>query len=252
MTSLTHLSLEGNPIEWDAASLGQLANLSQLRQLNLANNRWLLRPPDIGRLPHLEALSLRSTGINDWPDGLFDRPRPWGFYLDMQNTAVNSVPHFLPWQPEAEVVAWARLDRNKLTEDAERHLISYRLEAGLDPYRSYPPKGDSGFWVEQSDSLLQHSLRQLWQDVEQEHGSQGFFEIIKSLEPPEFIEDEHDAALYQTGRAALTHKVWSMLRATSEGPGPALTPVSDGQQPGELRRCRCLHVQCHGYRSAVV
>ena len=87
--------------------------------------------PHLGNLPHLQALALRSTGISEWPDGLFEQPRPSGFYLDMQNTAINSVPHFLPWQPEAELVARARLDRNHLSAQAEQRLISYRLEAVL-------------------------------------------------------------------------------------------------------------------------
>lgn len=211
MTSLTHLSLEGNPIQWEHASLGRLARMRRLRQLSMANNRSLTQAPDIGRMPHLEMLSLRSTGISDWPPGLFEQPRSPDFHLDLQNTAINNVPQFLPWQPEAEVVARARVDRNQLTADAEQNLISYRLAAGLDPYRSYPPKGDAGFWVEHQPQENQPWLRQIWQDIEQEHGSQGFFEVIKSLEPSQMFEDAHDEALYQRGRAELTDKVWRML-----------------------------------------
>lgn len=213
MTSLTHLSLESNPITWDTAGLSQLADMSQLRQLNLSHNRGLTRAPDLGGLAHLEALSLNNTGISEWPDGLFEQSRPWGFYLDMQNTAINSVPQFLPWAPEAEVVAWARLDRNRLSASAEQQLISYRLAAGLDPYRTYPPKGDSQFWLANQPVALQEKLKQQWLDLEQEHGAQGFFEVLKSLEHSDVFEDARDEARYARGRAQLTDKVWRMLRA---------------------------------------
>ena len=213
MASMTHLSLEGNPIQWDTASLGQLGNLRHLRQLSLAHNRHLSRAPDIGGLPHLEALNLRNTGIDEWPEGLFEQPRPWGFYLDVQNTGIRDLPQFLPWQPQAELLARARLDRNHLSPEAEQRLVSYRLETGLDPYRNYPPKGDAHFWLERERPEHQPWMQQLWQDVEAEHGSQGFFEVLKSLEPSAFFEDEDDAALYQRGRDDLTDKVWRMLLA---------------------------------------
>lgn len=211
MHSLTHLSLENNPIQWSPTSLRQLSELSHLRQLNLNNNRGLSNAPNVGAMPHLQALALRSTGISDWPEGMFDQPRPWGFYLDLQNTAISDIPHFLPWQPEAQVVAWARLDRNHLNADAEQRLVSYRLEVGLDPYRTYPPAGDSRFWLELEAAQDKPFLQELWQDIENEHGSQGFFEVIKSLEPNRPFEDDNDLALYQEGRADLTSKVWRML-----------------------------------------
>lgn len=211
MTSLTYLSLESNPIEWGPVGLRQLAELSHLRQLSLGHNRHLVQAPNLGGLPHLEALSLRNTGISDWPEGLFDLPRPWGFYLDVQNTAINRLPQFLPWQPEAQLLAYTRLDRNHLSADDEQLLISYRLEAGLDPHRSYPPKGDARFWLENESPQHQVWLQELWQDIEAEYGSQGFFEVIKSLEPSALFEDEVDADLYEQGRSDLTDKVWRML-----------------------------------------
>ena len=213
MSSLMNLSLESNPIQWDAFNLEQLAGMSHLRQLSLAYNRRLTQAPDLSGLVHLEALSLRNTGIREWPDGLFDQPRPWGFYLDLQNTEVSSVPQLLPWQPEAELVARARLDRNHLSAEAEQRLVSYRLEAGLDPHRSYPPQGDSGFWLALEQPEHTPWMHQVWQELEEEHGSEGFFEVIKSLEPSAFFEDEHDAALYESGRRDLTDKVWRMLLA---------------------------------------
>ena len=213
MTSLTHLNIMDNTLLWDAADLTQLAEMTQLRQLNLSDNRSLTRAPNLSEMPDLEALSLNNTGVQDWPDGLFEQPRPWGFHLDLQNTAINSVPQFLPWAPQAEVVAWARLDRNHLTADAEQQLVSYRLAAGLDPYRTYPPKGDSTYWVDKEPQADQPALKDLWLDLEQEHGAQGFFEVIKSLEFSDIFETLANGQQHEAGRAQLTAKVWRMLQA---------------------------------------
>ncbi|NVZ49519.1 hypothetical protein HX792_04165 [Pseudomonas sp. B6002] len=213
MASLSHLDLSGNPIHWVSRDLDQLGSLRPLQFLSLADNRELTRAPPIGRLPALHSLILRNTGINDWPDGLFELPRTAQFLLDLRNTAIERIPQFLPWAPEAELIAQVRLDRNRLTPEAEKQLISYRLEAGFDPYRSYPPKGDAEFWLKTEPQAHQPWLAQLWEEVEHEHGSQGFFEVIKSLEPPEFFEVLDDARLYRLNRKALTSKVWRMLLA---------------------------------------
>jgi hypothetical protein len=218
MPALTHLNLENNPIAWDDRSLRQLADRSHLRQLFLGDNRQLVRAPDLSRFPHLEALSLNNTAISEWPEGLFDQPRSANFFLDVRNTPINTLPQFLPWQAQARVLARARLDRNHLSPADEQLLVSYRLEAGLDPHRSYPPRGDASFWLQNENEEHVPWLLQLWQEIEEEHGSQGFFEVIKSLEPSALVEDEYDATLYEHGRANLTDRVWRMLLAMNGDP----------------------------------
>lgn len=218
MNSLTYLSLQNNPIAWSDADLRQIAELSNLRQLNLARNRQLVRAPHLARMRHLEALSLNQTAISEWPDGLFDQPRPWGFFLDVRNTPINSLPQFLPWQAQARLLAFVRLDRNRLSSSDEQLLVSYRLENGLDPQRSYPPGGDAHFWLEHQNEQRASRLQQRWDDLEAEHGSQGFFEVIKSLEPSTFFEDAYDRALYENEQADLRDRVWRMLRAMHNDP----------------------------------
>ncbi|MGB3122356.1 MAG: DUF6543 domain-containing protein [Pseudomonas sp.] len=215
MPRLTQLDLGANLLHWDEHSLGQLSQLRALKTLDLSHNRRLTVSPDISAMPDLRELYLGNTRLADWPTGLFDQPRPAHFVLDLQNTPINSVPQFLPWLPEAELVARTRLDRNRLGLDAEERMVSYRLAAGLDPHRTYLPRGlqDSEFWLQDLSPRQRMWREAQWNELEQEHGSQGFFEVIRSLKFPEFFETPEDRQLYAYNRQALTRNVWRMFDA---------------------------------------
>ncbi|MGY2044102.1 dermonecrotic toxin domain-containing protein [Pseudomonas pergaminensis] len=216
MPRLTQLGLGSNPLRWDSESLEKLENLTHLNALDLSNNRLMTTAPNVSRMSHLRELYLDGTGIDQWPEGLFDQPRSEHFHLDLQNTQVTTVPQFLPWQPQAEIVARTRLDRNRLNLDDQERLVSYRIAAGLDPYRTYPPRGaeDSLFWIDAGLSDTQRaSLQQRWDELEQEHGSQGFFEVIRSLQMPDRFDTFDDQLDYINNRPLLTQKVWRMLNA---------------------------------------
>lgn len=213
MIGLRELTLDNNPVQWDAESLAQFRHLPWLQHVSLGGNRLLTMAPDISGMPFLRSLSLRGSGITEWPEGLFARPRPVDFDLDVQNTAIDHLPQFLPWQAEAQLLARVRLDRNRLSADAERTFVSYRLAAGLDPYRTYPPRGDADFWLALERPDLQRWFQQLWDEVEAEHGSQGFFEVLKSLEQPDVFEDRRDQLRYERNRRALASNVWQLLIA---------------------------------------
>ncbi|SFA87354.1 NEL-type E3 ubiquitin ligase domain-containing protein [Pseudomonas sp. NFPP24] len=212
---LTQLGLSANPLQWDAHSLAQLNTLSRLKVLDLSYNRLLREPPDISGMPDLRELYLTNTQLTQWPQGLFEQPRPEDFLLDLQNSPIKSVPKFLPWQAEALLVARTRLDRNQLGLDDEERMVSYRLGAGLDPYRTYPPRGeqDSAFWLQDLPAEQGPSRQRQWDELEQEHGSQGFFEVIRSLQTPNYFETEGDRAAYLANRRALSLNVWRMLDA---------------------------------------
>lgn len=212
---LRQLDLSFNPLVWDTASLDHLKTLEGLKVLDLSYNRLLGEPPDVGGMPDLRELYLRNTSLAQWPNGLFEVPRPEHFLLDMQNTELKSVPKFLPWQPQAELVARTRLDRSRLPLDDQERLVSYRLAAGLDPARTYPPKGleDSRFWLRHLSPEESTRRQAVWDELENEHGSQGFFEVLRSLKLPEFFETEQDAIDYRLNQQELAANVWRMLEA---------------------------------------
>ncbi|UNM21227.1 hypothetical protein K0P33_07160 [Pseudomonas sp. ArH3a] len=214
---LTHLGLAENPIRWSTQHLEQLKQLNHLRVLILSHNPHLVAPPDISRMPELRILVLNNTPLSQWPTGLFELPRSPDFNLNLLNTPVTQVPTVEPGSASAELVARTRLDRNKLEPGAEDRLVSYRRAAGLDPYRTYPPRGelDSQHWLSHLPEELRPLWQEVWDDLEREHGSQGFFEVIKSQQhpSPEVVQDPDDLTRYELNRAHLRTNVLRLLRA---------------------------------------
>ena len=217
MRRLTHLGLAENPIRWNTQNLGHLKHLNHLKVLNLSHNQHLLTSPDISRMPQLHRLVLNNTPLREWPAGLFELPRPPDFDLQLLNTAVTQVPIVEPGSPSAQLVARARLDRNKLDRDAEDRMVDYRRTAGLDPYRTYPPRGeqDSQFWLGHLTDDLRQEWQKIWDELEQQHGSQGFFEIIASQRQPlpEIVHDPADLLRYRRNLRQLRTNVLRLLMA---------------------------------------
>ncbi|WP_421555830.1 dermonecrotic toxin domain-containing protein [Pseudomonas kitaguniensis] len=217
MPRLTQLGLAQNPIRWTPQSVEQLKHLQHLRVLILSHNEHLVIPPDISRMPELHILMLNNTQLNQWPTGLFELPRSPNFNLNLLNTAITQVPIVEPGSASAELVARTRLDRNKFEHDAEDRLVSYRRAAGLDPYRTYPPRGelDSQYWLGHLPAEPRQAWQEVWDNLEREHGSQGFFEVIRSQQQPEslVVQDTADLLRYQQNLTQLRINVLRLLRA---------------------------------------
>ncbi|MFB3305835.1 dermonecrotic toxin domain-containing protein [Pseudomonas sp. AMR01] len=215
MPGLTLLGLSDNPIRWTASSLTALKPLHHLRVLIMSSNPHLLVPPDIGHMPDLQVLMLNNTRIRDWPPGLFDVERPLGFVLNMRNTSVTRLPAVEPGSSQAQVVIRTQLDRRKLDFDSENLMVSLRRAHGLDPYRTYPARGatDSVFWLEDQPPEQKEHLQLVWNELEAEHGSQGFFEVIRSLHLEDIVfQVREDADLYRLNKAQLSANVLRMLK----------------------------------------
>ncbi|WP_248749887.1 DUF6543 domain-containing protein [Pseudomonas sp. MWU15-20650] len=217
MRRLTHLGLSENPIHWRAQNREHLRQLQHLRVLILSHNEHLVTPPDISRMPELRILALNNTQIRDWPIGLFALPRSPDFNLNLLNTPITQVPIVEPGSASAQVVTRTRLDSHKLDRDAEDRLVGYRRAAGLDPYRTYPPRGelDSQFWLEHLTPEIRQGWQEIWDDLEREHGSQGFFEVIRSQRQPapEIVHDPADLERYNQNLRQLRTNVLRLLRA---------------------------------------
>ncbi len=219
MKNLTALNLSENPISWLAYDYKILKHLPHLRTLSLEGNRRLVVPPDIRHMPDLRQLVLRRTGITQWPAGL-DSPRRSIPELDLSNTQVKTVPEFDHDSVAAQIVANSWVDRTRLGRLDEDRFVSYRRALGIDPYRTAPRGGraDREYWMPgptEADNLF---ASMVWDDVEKEHGSQGFFDVLKLLRPPEGFQTDIDEQLFQQGRGDLFLRVWQLLFAVDKSP----------------------------------
>lgn len=213
MRFLRYLGLADNQLLLDPEAVSSLARLRHLQVINLCNNPLALAP-DISQMPKLRLLDLSHSQLNAWPAGLFTYPRP-GLDLNLRATLLDHLPVVTPGSADAELIARTRLERNRLSDEHRALYESYRLAAGLDPNRTYEPRGESGPWLDDTPGAQHLTQQQLWNSVEREMGSQGFFEVINSLQAS-FFESVDDEVRYAINRRKLTEQVWRLLNAVRD------------------------------------
>ncbi|MBV4453777.1 MULTISPECIES: dermonecrotic toxin domain-containing protein [Pseudomonas] len=231
MRSLTALDLSKNQIALDANSVAQLRNLTSLRGLYLSNNP-LGQVPDVSRMPNLMELDLSRTGISEWPTGLFAQDRDALFLLQLQGNPITTIPDVAIGEDESFTIATTRLDYSTLSAEAKTLWEEHRRSVGYDPHRTYEPQGDYSFWVDELDDYNKLKFESIWDDLEEEHGSQGFFEVLKKLEPPEFFEDPEDELRYAHNTPTLTSQVRYMLSSMHDDPALRETLFRMSSFPG--------------------
>ncbi|WP_237886679.1 NEL-type E3 ubiquitin ligase domain-containing protein [Pseudomonas sp. PGPR40] len=216
MHLLETLRLSYNLFELDDAAVERLKHLTYLQTLRLDNNP-LRRPPNVERMPRLKVLNLSNTGIDNWPDGLLSKHRPKGFFLDLRNNPIKTVPTVVNGSRQALVVARARLDIDSLHDTQRQLLFQYRDSSGLPRQNTYAPLAanarakwpvddDSSLWGANSPGLGTYRA-EAWDNLMNEPNSDGFFKIIDSLT---------DSADFRAGgatRKALSRRVWELIDA---------------------------------------
>ncbi|WP_223547850.1 NEL-type E3 ubiquitin ligase domain-containing protein [Pseudomonas sp. A-B-19] len=216
MHLLETLRLSGNHIALDTETVERLRNLTRLQTLRLDNNP-LGQPPDVERMPRLKVLNLSKTGIDKWPDGLLNKQRPKGFFLDLRDNPIKTVPTVVNGSRQALVVARARLDIDSLHETQRQILFQYRDSVGLPRQNTYAPMAgnarakwpvddDSSLWGANSPGLGTYRA-QAWDNLMNEPNSEGFFRIIDSLT------QSADFRAGGASRKALSRRVWELIDA---------------------------------------
>ncbi|RON25371.1 NEL-type E3 ubiquitin ligase domain-containing protein [Pseudomonas lini] len=213
MSHLTDLVLNNNRIELNAVGVARLKKLTRLRSLGLRGNPLQLAP-DISRMPRLQVLLLSETGLDSWPVGLFSQPRPRNIFLDLRNNPLSRIPEVAPGSFRAELLARTFLSREPQWLSAENlnTLKLYIESVGLDPERTFPPRGtlDSADWAHGMSELQWQAREEIWNAVEDEFHSEAFFNEIRQLT---------QSADFNEGGAyceELTAKVWRMLEAMAD------------------------------------
>ncbi|MDI3272379.1 DUF6543 domain-containing protein [Pseudomonas sp. AL03] len=214
MRYLDNLALGNNQIVLTQQAVAHLRGLTRLRALGLRGNPLRLAP-DISQMPNLEILNLERTDLDRWPVGLFAMPRPRHFYLNLQFNRLIDIPDVAPGSFRAELLARTLVSREPewMPASVLEQLKRYTESVGLDPERPYPPLGllDSINWGQGMPESSFRSRLILWDEIEDEFGSEPFFnEIGKLTQSADFTAAE------SSYRTELTAKVWRMLEAMNE------------------------------------
>ncbi len=220
MHHLQTLRLMNNDITLTPSAVEQLRNLTRLETLRLDDNRQLGRLPDVGRMPKLRILSLSNTGATTWPDGLFgpfNKRRPRGFFLDLQENPISVIPTVVPGSEDAFLLARTRLYEKQLSDKNLVIFKAYRRSVGIAPKQVYadaardtmnlwPMKDDSVWWSAEVSGLGTFR-EEAWHDLMTEPGSEDFFALIQK---------QTRSADYRAGgelRQQLSSRVWRMIEA---------------------------------------
>lgn len=207
MRLLEGLDLADNQIVLTEQTALYIRGMRKMMSLSLEDNP-LAMPVDISQMRELIWLHLGGCGLQEWPVGLFAKPRPRRFLLDLMGNRLTSIPNVAPGSERAAIVARTVVSREYLTDEVLDTLNVYIEAAGIDPNRRFPVRGamDSVHWQNGIPTAQWPTKQAVWDAVEAAHGSEGFFDELRKLSQssdtrtPAFKDD-------------LTAKVWRMLEA---------------------------------------
>ena len=215
LRNLTTLDLSGNPdMRWNERELEGLYRCSMLENLNLQDSFDLTIAPDLSRMPRLRNLGLRRTSVSEWPSGL-NGTRTEPLQLDLIGTDIRTVPVYPEDSPEARTIANSWLESENLLEGDRERFRSYRRASGMNPDRTFPTADpeDKKFWIKGLPIAKQSEATELWNDLENTENSEGFFKILKMLQPPEEFGTEAALESYTQGRQDLIDRAWELMTA---------------------------------------
>ena len=214
MPRLERLRLSENEIVLDAPAVERLKRLTYLEILRLDENP-LGRLIDIGRMPRLKVLGLKDTVITAWPQGVFAKPRPRGFVLDLRDNPIDQIPEVVAGSPQAWVVARTRLDVGNLSQLNQLRYQEYRRSLALPPEPVLPSNTRQELVVNSVTSLERWNevpgwgveRANIWSELANEPQGQQFMKALL---------DTQNSADFRAGGAAreqLQQRVWRMLDA---------------------------------------
>lgn len=217
---LRTLRLMGNRIRLTPAAAEQLRHLTHMETLRLDDNPRLGQLPNVERMPKLKVLSLSNTGATTWPEGLLQpssKIRPRGFFLDLQENPLASIPVVTPGSNAAFIIARTRLFESDLSDTNRITYENYRKSVGISPKQRYTNAAtaaisqwliaDDSQWWSSAVSGLGTFRDEAWHALMTEPDAKGFFSVITKLT---------NSADYRAGGETLKQlsgRVWRMIEA---------------------------------------
>ncbi|SEM88360.1 C-terminal novel E3 ligase, LRR-interacting [Pseudomonas sp. ok272] len=210
MPRLEFFGMAENQVVLTEEDVVHIRGLRHLEAITVEGNP-LGKVLDISQMVNLRGLYMASTGIDRWPVGVFARPRPRGFVLDMTSNAITQIPDVAPGSDRAQILARTMVSRELLSPEVLRKLKLYIESVGLDPERRFPVRGtqDSAHWMKGLTPEQWLERQPVWDAVEESLGAEPFFDELRKLSDSS---DALDLAFQEN----LTIKVWRMLEAMAE------------------------------------
>ncbi|AZE71371.1 hypothetical protein C4K00_1126 [Pseudomonas synxantha] len=217
MTQLEHLDLSFNDIRLTVEARERLRSMTRLEELHLDGNLLGLTP-DVSTMTRLRTLSLRGTGITQWPIGAERRTHMRALLL--QDNYITHVPLELYTDPRMRATNRNTfLHGNDLSPDTRRRLDEYSRREGIrlggeamaPPHAPAAPN-EINLWLTGVPVAEQPMRRQLWDQLRANEPvrADDVFEVLRDL--PKTL------AYYVSleSRQALTTRVWTLLLAMGD------------------------------------
>ncbi|MBS4090547.1 dermonecrotic toxin domain-containing protein [Pseudomonas rustica] len=215
MTRLETLELNENRIHLTEESASQLARMSSLKRLELSFNSDLGRCPDVSRLPLLEHLGLRDTGISTWPTGTEGLPKLRT--LDLRDNRIVEVPQNVLVSTDV-LNQGTDIRGNPLSADSLTRLSAYerrnQINFGLLSLgqtdlvaRVLVDESMSSIWLTGVTGPLMLTRQRLWRSVFLQPYSRRFFSLLIRLR---YTVD------YRLAFTTLRERVWGVITSAAE------------------------------------
>ncbi|WP_259740662.1 NEL-type E3 ubiquitin ligase domain-containing protein, partial [Pseudomonas poae] len=216
MTQLESLHLSDNSIVLTEQSMQYLAALTHLEELHLDNNPLGLAP-DITTMTRLKVLSLRNTGLTQWPTGAETRTDL--SMLMLQENSITTLPDALFDTTMANTNRNTLLHDNPLDADTLSRLQDYYTQTGVRLGGTLPgirhqqsvPDGLND-WLTGISPAEQPASKKLWIALKNNEGarSDDAFRVLSDLTKSyAYVKNE-------ASKKALTQRVWHLLNAMGE------------------------------------
>lgn len=199
LQSLTRLTLANNRITLTPFMTATLRPLHNLRLLNLERNP-LGSFLDVSTLPRLVNLFLRSTGIEQAPQGVFELPEM--IALDLRSNRITTLPDEFFTSPRA--AHHTLLDNNPLTIGTRARIA----RIGGPSFAIEPVEGVE-VWLQRTPALARPQRRLLWDLYWAQEGAESFFEVLTRL---------RNSADFNLSPDTVSDRVWQLMEAGTDDP----------------------------------
>lgn len=202
LQGLSTLKLHKNKLALTPAAASKLATLKNLKVLDLSHNK-LEHLPDFSQMTELRSLNVSQNRLTQWPAGVDDLP--FLTQLDLRGNRITTLPEGY-FQLPADRLRGTFLHDNPLNARTHDSVNELRSRFGLAlESRVHAPDTPhpANLWMTPDLPAADVSLKNdLWDALSAEPGSESFFKVIRDLVA---------SADFERDRALLTDRVWQVL-----------------------------------------